>query len=278
LTASTISAGSPPGAEVPTIRRVSEIGTVTLVPPAGSVVVVTGGAHGLGREYSGAFARAGSRVVVADRDGAAARRTAGELGAAALAVEVDVADERRVGRMAEQVRERFGGADVLVNNAAVYATVPVRRAPLEELTLEEWDQVMSVNLRGMFLCTRALVPAMRSRGGGRIVNIASGTLFNGTGALHYATSKAGVIGFTRNLARELGPHGITVNTLAPGATVTETTADVDRARHERDASVRAIPRVGVPADLVGAVLFLASPDAAFITGQTLVVDGGRVMF
>src|SRR2546428_710791 len=114
--------------------------------------------------------------------------------------------------------------------------------------------------------------------GGRVGNVASGTLFNGTGALHYATSKAGVIGFTRNLARELGPHGITVNTLAPGAAVSETTADQDRARHESGAGARAIGRVGVPRDLVGAALFLASPAAAFITGQTLVVDGGRVMF
>ena len=137
---------------------------------------------------------------------------------------------------------------------------------------------MATNLRGMFLCTRAVVPSMKARGGGRVVNIASGTLFNGTGPLHYATSKAGVIGFTRNLARELGPHGITVNTLAPGATVTETTAEEDRARHESGAGARAIGRVGVPSDLVGAALFLASPAAAFITGQTLVVDGGRVMF
>jgi len=249
-----------------------------LAPPPGSVVLVTGGAHGIGREYCRAFARAGARVVVADLDSGAARKAAVELGGEALAVAVDVADEQRVGTMIDVVTARLGGVDVLVNNAAVYATIPIRRAPLESLTVAEWDEVMATNLRGMFLCTRAVVPSMKARGGGRVVNIASGTLFNGTGALHYATSKAGVIGFTRNLARELGPHGITVNTLAPGATVTETTADEDRARHESGAGARAIGRVGVPSDLVGAALFLASPAAAFITGQTLVVDGGRVMF
>src|SRR5437870_3592476 len=206
------------------------------------------------------------------------RASVSEFGGEALAVAVDVADEQRVGTMIDVVTARLGGVDVVVNNAAVYATIPTRRAPLESLTVAEWDEVMATNLRGMFLCTRAVVPSMKARGGGRVVNIASGTLFNGTGALHYATSKAGVIGFTRNLARELGPHGITVNTLAPGATVTETTADEDRARHESGAGARAIGRVGVPSDLVGAALFLASPAAAFITGQTLVVDGGRVMF
>src|SRR3989442_4974984 len=203
-----------------------------LAPPPGSVVLVTGGAHGIGREYCRAFARAGARVVVADLDGGAARKAAGELGGEALASEVDVADERRVGTMIDVVTARLGGVDVLVNNAAVYATIPIRRAPLESLTLAEWDEVMATNLRGMFLCTRAVVPSMKARGGGRVVNIASGALFNGTGALHYATSKAGVIGFTRNLARELGPHGITGNTLAPGPPLTQATPDEDRPPHE----------------------------------------------
>jgi len=162
-----------------------------LAPPPGSVVLVTGGAHGIGREYCRAFARAGARVVVADLDGGAARKAAVELGGEALAVAVDVADEQRVGTMIDVVTARLGGVDVLVNNAAVYATIPIRRAPLESLTVAEWDEVMATNLRGMFLCTRAVVPSMKARGRGRVVNIASGTLFNGTGALHYATSKAG---------------------------------------------------------------------------------------
>jgi 3-oxoacyl-[acyl-carrier protein] reductase len=240
------------------------------------VVIVTGGAHGIGKEYCRAFAAAGCRVVVADLDAAAAREAAGAIGDSAIAVETDVADERRAVALASATVERFGAIDVLVNNAAVYATIPVRRVSIEALTVSEWDQVMAVNLRGMFLASRAVIPAMRAKGYGRIVNIASGTAFQGTGALHYATSKAGVLGFTRNLSRELGPHGITVNAVAPGATVTETTLDDVRRSHTETASTRAIPRVEVPSDIVGAVLFLASPAAGFITGQTLVVDGGRV--
>jgi len=252
-------------------------GAPSTVPLPGSVVIVTGGAHGIGREYCRAFAAIGARVVVADIDRGAAEDAAREIAPDALAVRTDVADESDTRAMAQAVIERHGRIDVLVNNAAVYATVPVRRAPLEEITVAEWDQVMAVNLRGLFLCARAVVPSMKKHGVGRIINIASGTAFHGTGALHYATSKAGVLGFTRNLARQLGPHGVTVNAVAPGATVTETTsADLKRS-HEETASLRAIPRVEVPSDVVGAVLFLASPAAAFITGQTLVVDGGRVM-
>ena len=246
-------------------------------PAPGTVVVVTGGAHGIGREYCRAFAGVGARVVVADIDGAGAEAVARELGREALAVRVDVTDETSVAALAAAVAERFGAVDVLVNNAAMYATVPIRRVPIAELTVAEWDAVMAVNLRGMFLCARALVPAMKARGAGRIINIASGTVFAGSGALHYATSKAGVLGFTRNLARELGPHGITVNTLAPGATVTEMTDPEVSRSHADTARARAIPRAEVPGDIVGAALFLASPAAAFITGQTLVVDGGRSM-
>lgn len=248
-----------------------------MTPPDRSVVIVTGGGHGIGREYCRAFAGIGARVVIADVDGPAAAEAAAELGAHALAVKVDVADEREVARLVSAAVERFGGVDVLINNAAVYAVMPIRRAPVEALTVAEWDQVMTVNLRGVFLCARAVTPVMRERGYGRIINISSGTAFNGVGALHYAASKAGIIGFTRTLARELGPHGITVNAVAPGATLTDTMTSEDQRRYEAGASARAISRVGTPDDLLGAVLFLASPAASFITGQTLVVDGGRVM-
>ena len=179
--------------------------------------------------------------------------------------------------MAAAAAERFGGVDVLVNNAAVFATVPLTRVPIERLPIEEWDLVMAVNLRGPFLCTRALAPQMRARGGGRIVNISSGTAFHGGGWPHYVASKAGLIGLTRALARELGRDGITVNAVAPGATPTEATTDEERRRQETTVAARALARVQTPDDIVGAVLFLASPAAAFITGQTLVVDGGRVM-
>ena len=247
------------------------------VPSRGSVVVVTGGAHGIGREYCRAFAAVGARVAVVDIDHAGAEAVAREIGEDALAVRADVSDESSVAAMAAAVVTRFGGIDVLVNNAAMYATVPIRRVPIAELTVREWDEVMAVNLRGMFLCARAAIPSMTARSAGRIINIASGTLFSGTGALHYATSKAGVIGFTRNLARELGPHGITVNAVAPGATVTEMTADAVTRSHEATARDRAIARPELPRDVVGAALFLASPAASFITGQTLVVDGGKVL-
>ncbi len=238
---------------------------------------MTGGAHGIGREYCRAFAACGSHVAVADVDASGAESVARELGADAQAVKVDVSDENSVALAVHAVVARFGRIDVLINNAAMYAVVPIRRAPLEDLTAAEWDQVMAVNLRGTFLCARAVVPVMKAHGGGRIVNISSGTALNGSGALHYASSKAGVLGFTRTLARELGPHGINVNALAPGATDTEATPEDERQRHESSVRARAISRPEAPRDLVGAVLFLASPAAAFMTGQTLVVDGGRAM-
>jgi len=238
---------------------------------------VTGGAHGIGREYCRAFAGCGSRVAVADIDAPGAEAVAREIGTEALGVQVDVSDERSVATAVSKVVARFGRVDVLVNNAAMYAVVPIRRAPLEELTVAEWDQVMAVNLRGTFLCTRAVVPVMKEHGGGRIINISSGTALNGSGALHYATSKAGVLGFTRTLARELGAHGINVNTLAPGVTDTESTSAEESRRHDSSVRSRAISRPETPRDLVGAALFLASPAAAFMTGQTLVVDGGRAM-
>ncbi len=220
-------------------------------------------------------------MVVADVDGRAAEAVAREcagLGSDAFSVAVDVADEASVAALADAVRTRSGGADVLVNNAAVFATVPLRRVGVEGLSVLEWDQVMEVNVRGTFLCARAFVPQMRARGGGRIVNVSSGTAFHGGGApFHYVTSKAAVIGLTRALARELGRDGITVNAVAPGATPTEATTEEERERQSLTIAARAIGRPEAPGDLVGAVLFLASPAASFITGQTLVVDGGRVM-
>lgn len=220
-------------------------------------------------------------MVVAELDGAAAGAVAAECaatGAEAIAIETDVADDASVLRMADGVADRFGGADVLVNNAAIFATVAIANDRLERLTTGEWDRVMTVNLRGPFLCARALVPQMRARGSGRIVNISSGTALHGGGApTHYIASKAGIIGLTRALARELGPAGITVNAIAPGATPTAATTAEERGRQAATVAARAIPRIQTPEDIAGTVLFLASPAAAFITGQTLAVDGGRMM-
>lgn len=247
----------------------------------GKVVVVTGGGHGIGRVYCHAFAEHGARVVVAEIDAAAGESVARELsaqGSEALAMQTDVADEHSVRAMTAAAVERFGGVDVLVNNAALFATIPLRRASVEDLTSEEWDRTMAVNLRGTFLCARAVVPSMKERRWGRIVNISSGTALHGGGGwLHYITSKAGVLGLTRALARELGPHGITVNAVAPGATPTEATDPEEVERQQSTIAARSIPRMQTPEDIVGTVLFLASPAAAFVTGQTVVVDGGRVL-
>jgi 3-oxoacyl-[acyl-carrier protein] reductase len=248
----------------------------------GRVVIVTGGGHGIGKAYCQAVAREGARVVVAEIDAKAAEVTATALraeGADALDVVTDVADEKSTRAMADMALERFGQIDVLINNAAVFATIPISRVPMEDVSVEEWDLVMAVNLRGVFLACKAVLPAMKSRGHGRIINIASGTVFSGPPTrIHYVTSKAGVLGFTRTLAREVGSHGITVNTIAPGSTLSEEkpTDDVIKMRHGAIQS-RAIPRLQVPSDLVGAVVFFASDESAFITGQTLVVDGGNVM-
>jgi 3-oxoacyl-[acyl-carrier protein] reductase len=179
--------------------------------------------------------------------------------------------------MVEAVLKRYGTIDVLINNASLMSTLP-RRSWLE-IPIEEWDRVMAVNLRGMFLCCRAVFPAMRAGRRGKIVNISSSRVWEGTpNRLHYTTSKAGVIGFTRALAREVAPFGITVNALTPGITQSETQVASSSGNYlAARIAGRAIERVQVPADLVGAVMFLSSPASDFMTGQTINVDGGKAM-
>ncbi len=248
---------------------------------AGRVAIVTGGGHGIGRAYCEGLAAEGARVVVADVDGAAAREVASGLerdGADALALATDVSAEASAGEMAERTLERFGRIDVLVNNAAVFATIPISRGGIEDIGVEEWDRVMAVNLRGVFLASRAVIPAMKRQRSGKIVNVSSGTAFSGSaGRIHYVASKGGVVAFTRTLARELGPFGITANAIAPGATESEAMGSAERGRLEKRAGERALARVEMPADLVGTLIYLASSDSDFMTGQTLVVDGGAVM-
>ena len=244
------------------------------------VVIVTGGAHGIGKAYCLGFAKAGSRVVVADIDGAAAERTASEIGkdtgAQALAVHVDVSNEEATKRMAAQTLGRFGRIDVLVNNAAVFSVVPMNRGRIETIEPQEWDRLMAVNLRGLFFCCRAVLPSMRKQKAGKIINIASGTVFAGSpGRIHYVTSKAAIIGFTRTLAREVGDDNINVNCLAPGNTLSEEDPTEQMIKfRESSVGLRTLKRIQVPQDVAGAMLFLASPLSDFMTGQTMNVDGG----
>jgi 3-oxoacyl-[acyl-carrier protein] reductase len=247
---------------------------------AGHTIIVTGGGKGIGKVYVQELARAGAKVLAADIDGEAALSVADGLraqGLAATGMRVDIADEASVAEMARRALDETGRIDALVNNASLMSVLP-RRSWLE-IPVEEWDRVMAVNLRGMFLCCRAVYDTMKAQGRGKIVNIASSRVFEGTPLrLHYTTSKAGVIGFTRALAREVGPHGITVNAVSPGNTLSETQVSSSSAQYlATRVEGRAIPRNQMPDDLVGAVMFFASAASDFITGQTLVVDGGRAM-
>src|ERR671922_850613 len=246
------------------------------------VIIVTGGAHGIGRAYCEGLAREGARVVVADLDPEGAEAVVKALGAEgkdALAVLADVSQPEATERMARATMERFGGIDGLINNAALFQRPAMSRVPFEQIPVDEWDRLMAVNLRGIFLCCRAVVPAMKQRRYGKIVNISSGTVFYGApNAAHYVTSKAGVIGLTRALARELGEYNINVNAIAPGLTIS--TDEVDEARaamNQQRLQARALKRTEVPQDLVGTNVFLCSSESDFMTGQTLLVDGGAQM-
>ena len=245
----------------------------------GKTVIVTGAGHGIGRAYAEWLSAEEANVVVADLDGPAAEQVAGdleELGGQALPVQVDVASWASVRAMAERAVDRFGGVDGLVNNAAVFSTIPISRVGFELIDEAEWDLVMSVNVKGVWNCCRAVVPAMRARGGGSIVNISSASILHaGGGRMHYVASKAAVMGISRVLAREVGGDNIRVNSVAPGNTLSEDDPSPEVvALREAAIAARSLKRLQTPADLVGTVAFLLSDDAAFITGQMLVVDGG----
>lgn len=244
----------------------------------GRVAIVTGGGHGIGKFYAKRLAEEGAKVVIAEIDGAAGEQVAGEIGGA-MAIRTDVADQASVDAMAATTVERFGRIDVLVNNAAIFATIPMSRSPFDQIDPAEWDRMMAVNLRGTWLCCRAVIPQMRKQAYGKIVNISSGTALKGSASrIHYVTSKAGILGFTKTLAMEVGKDNICVNCIAPGSTLSEENADAALVKYRQAAAAtRALQRMQTPEDLVGAVAFFASPDSDFITGQTLVVDGGAHM-
>jgi NAD(P)-dependent dehydrogenase (short-subunit alcohol dehydrogenase family) len=249
---------------------------------AGRTAIVTGGAKGIGRHYSQALAAEGARVMIADiADG---RELAAEIAATHGANSVtstvaDVSDETAVKALVGETIARFGKIDVLVNNAALYA--PLQETKCTEIEAELWDKVMAVNLRGPFLMVKHVAPHMTAQGYGKIINIGSGTAFRGIPwMLHYVTTKGGIMAMTRALARELGEHGIRVNTLAPGFTLSDTVVSenpghVETAR-DRAVQSRSLRRDEHPQDLLGALVFLASADSDFITGQTIAVDGGNV--
>ncbi len=241
------------------------------------VIIVTGGAAGIGRAFAEGFVREGASVVLADINGEASERSAGELreaGGQALGLTVDVSDQAQTEMMVAETLSRFGKITGLVNNAAIALRVRHTRAPLEEIPLDEFDRMLAVNLKGVFLCSKAVLPHMKEQGYGKIINMSSGTFFNGRENLvHYVASKGGVIAFTRVLAREAGPSGITVNSIAPGLTASET-EEHDMEQFAARIPNRAIKRIEVPEDLVGAGIFFMSGESDFISGQTLVVDGG----
>jgi NAD(P)-dependent dehydrogenase (short-subunit alcohol dehydrogenase family) len=240
----------------------------------GKVAVVTGAAQGIGNAIARGLADEGARVVVADLQRA---REAAEALPDGVGLEVDVADESAVERMVANTVDQCGGIDILVNTAGLYASLAMR--PFTEIPLDEWRRVMDVNVASMFLTCRAVVPKLRERGGGKIVNISSGTPFRGVPfLLHYVTSKGAIVAFTRALAKELGKDEIHVNCVAPGFTISagvEEHPEVIDALRDVSVSARTLQRDQVPEDVVGAVVFLCTPSADFITGQTMVIDGGQ---
>ncbi len=245
----------------------------------GRVALVTGGAKGIGRHYSRALAAEGARVAIADiADGSdlAAELAAKHGGNSVMSAVFDVSEEAQVKALVANTIERFGQIDILVNNAALYAPLPTLK--VTDIDVDLWDQVMAVNIRGPFLMVKHVAPHMIARKSGKIINIGSGTVARGIPEFsHYVTSKGAVTAFTRAISRELGDHGICVNTLAPGYTLSDTgltnTVHVEKSRAGAVAR-RAIKRDEFPEDLLGTLIFLASSDSDFMTGQVLAVDGG----
>jgi 3-oxoacyl-[acyl-carrier protein] reductase len=236
------------------------------------VAIITGAGQGLGRAYAHRLAKEGARVVVAERNEGKGRAVADEV--KGLFVHTDVSDEASCQKMAAAAVDRFGRIDILVNNAAIFSTLKMR--PFWEIPAAEWDELMAVNVRGVWLAAKAVVPQMRKQASGRIVNISSGVVFMGRpNYLHYVASKGAVLTMTRAMAKELGEFGVNVNAITPGPTYTEVARDTVTPE-QKEALIRAqsIKRPAGPGDMEGVVLFLCSEEAAFITGQALNVDGG----
>jgi 3-oxoacyl-[acyl-carrier protein] reductase len=248
----------------------------------GKVAIVTGGAQGLGRTYALGYAKEGAKVVIADiLDGSKVVEEVKKENGIAINVPTDISDEQAVKNLVKTTLDSFGRIDILMNNAAIFvATYPLR--DFDQIPLDEWEKVIRVNINGTFLCCKEVVPVMRKQRYGRIINISSSVFWRGIpGFLHYSASKAAIIGLTRALAHEVGKDGITVNSIAPGYTQSEGVIRVQNEGLGQDPNVVAagqcIARPQVPEDLIGAAVFLASDESSFITGQTLVVDGGLAL-
>ncbi len=244
---------------------------------AGKTAIVTGGAMGIGRALADGLAAEGANIVIADQTGAeAAAAEMTEAGFTALGIACDISSEEETRRMAAQSIETFGAIDILINNAGIYSSLAPQ--PFEQQTAEEWRKILGVNVIGTFLCCQAVVAQMRAQGGGRIINLSSGTPFKGVPyLLHYVASKGAINAITKALAKELGSVGILVNGIAPGFTLSDgvmaNPVQLEKLK-EISLQARVIRRDQVPSDLVGAAVYFASADSAFVTGQTLVVDGG----
>jgi len=244
------------------------------------VAIVTGGARGLGKAYALRLSEEGARIAVTDiLDTNQVRAEIEEKGGEAIALYTDVSDENSVNEVARKTVERFGKIDILVNNAGVFADVNIK--PFHEIPLDEWDKIVKVNLTGIFLCCKAVYPQMKKQGKGKIINISSSVFYSGVPYfLHYVASKGAIIALTRGLAREVGDDGISVNSIAPGFTLSEAVQGnpkfTEQAR-EIAVSSRCFRRDQKPEDLLGTLVLLASDESDFITGQTIVVDGGGVL-
>lgn len=246
------------------------------------VAIITGSGQGLGRAYAFAYGKEGAKVVIAEINLENAEKVAKEItdtGGEAIAVKVDVSSADDVNAMAEKTMETFGKIDILVNNASIY--YGLENKPLETITEEEWDRSYAVNVKGTWLCIKAVLPYMKEAGGGKIINISSGSWIAGAPMLlHYTTSKAAIAGMTRCVAKEVGMNGITVNTITPGYVLTEASKTMKNkppGAEEMVAQMTALGRNEQPDDVIGTAVFLASADADFITGQNIVVDGGWVL-
>ena len=245
----------------------------------GKVAIITGGARGLGKAYALRLAEEGAQIVISDiLDAIKVRQDIEERGGEALALYTDVSNEESTKEMARKTIERFGRIDILINNAAIFASLG--KKPFYEISSEEWDQVLEINLKGTFLCCKAVYPHMKKQGKGKIINVSSSTFFAGVPYfIHYVASKGGIVALTRALAREVGDDGICVNAISPGLTISDAVRGnpmYPEGYLKIVAGGRCFKRDELPEDLTGTVIFLASDDSDFITGQTILVDGGLV--